>query len=264
MNIISFSGGKDSTALVLWARENLIEFETVFCDTGWEHPITYAYIEYINTTILNGSLITVKSKKYEGFADLAIKKKRSPSSKARFCTEHLKLVPMRDYIYEKYSGGVEIFLGIRADESFSRSQMTERSFDDTMYGCWVNRPLLQWSADDEFDVHKKHGIEPNSLYKLGMKRVGCMPCIMSNHGEMRSIIRQFPEVIEKLANLENTLGRTFFPPNYIPDWACTRTDEATGKKIPTIADVVLYLAANPDQEVLFEQPSCMSFYNICE
>jgi len=38
-HVVCFSGGKDSTALVLWAKENLAEFTTVFCDTGWEHPI---------------------------------------------------------------------------------------------------------------------------------------------------------------------------------------------------------------------------------
>lgn len=263
-NIISFSGGKDSTALVLWARENLSEFETVFCDTGWEHPLTYAYIEYINTTVLDNKLITLKSSKYTGFEDLAIKKKRAPSTKARFCTEELKIKPMQNYIHEKYNGKVKIYLGIRADESFSRSTMQERNFDDTIYGCYVNRPLLRWTADDVFMYLEKFGVEPNPLYRMGMKRVGCMPCIMSNHGEMRSIIRQFPEIIEKLVVLENTLGRTFFPPRYIPDWVCTRTDEATGKRIPTIADVVRYLADNPDQEVLFEQPSCLSYYNICE
>lgn len=52
--IISFSGGKDSTALILWAKENLEVFETVFCDTNWEHPITYKYIEYINKALLGG------------------------------------------------------------------------------------------------------------------------------------------------------------------------------------------------------------------
>lgn len=41
-HVVCFSGGKDSTALVLWAKENLAEFITVFCDTGWEHKITYA------------------------------------------------------------------------------------------------------------------------------------------------------------------------------------------------------------------------------
>jgi 3'-phosphoadenosine 5'-phosphosulfate sulfotransferase (PAPS reductase)/FAD synthetase len=55
-HIVCFSGGKDSTALVLWAKENLLEFTTVFCDTGWEHPITYAYVEEINQTLLGGEV----------------------------------------------------------------------------------------------------------------------------------------------------------------------------------------------------------------
>ena len=42
-HVICFSGGADSTALCLWARENLPEFDTVFCDTGWEYPMTYDY-----------------------------------------------------------------------------------------------------------------------------------------------------------------------------------------------------------------------------
>lgn len=42
--IVSFSGGKDSLASLLWVRNNLTkDFITVFCDTGWEHPLTYKY-----------------------------------------------------------------------------------------------------------------------------------------------------------------------------------------------------------------------------
>ncbi len=78
-HIVCFSGGKDSTALVLWAKENLPEFTTVFCDTGWEHPITYAYIQEINDSLLKGRLITLTSKKYpKGFVQLAELKGRVP------------------------------------------------------------------------------------------------------------------------------------------------------------------------------------------
>ncbi len=97
-NIIAFFGGKDSTALILWAKENLDSFQTIFCDTGWEDQITYDYIKYINKTLLNGKLIVLKSEKYDGFEDLAIKKKRVPSTMARFCTQELKLFPTQKYI----------------------------------------------------------------------------------------------------------------------------------------------------------------------
>ena len=60
-HIVCFSGGKDSTALILWARANLTAFVTVFCDTGWEHPLTYAYIDRIDTDLLGGRLIRLKS-----------------------------------------------------------------------------------------------------------------------------------------------------------------------------------------------------------
>jgi tRNA(Ile)-lysidine synthase TilS/MesJ len=47
IRIVQFSGGKDSTALVLWAREQWgDDFTPVFCDTGWEHALTYEYVEH--------------------------------------------------------------------------------------------------------------------------------------------------------------------------------------------------------------------------
>ena len=50
--IVSFSGGKDSLASLLWVRNNLTkDFITVFCDTGWEHPLTYKYIEEVQEPV---------------------------------------------------------------------------------------------------------------------------------------------------------------------------------------------------------------------
>lgn len=262
--IISFSGGKDSTALILWAKENLKEFITVFCDTYWEHPITYAYIKYINETLLENKLIVIGSDKYGSFEELCFKKKRVPSSMARFCTEELKLKVMKKYI-QGFLPNVEIYVGVRADESFSRRNLPERAYAD-FYDCDMVRPLIKWSAEDCFAIIKKYDIEPNPLYKMGMKRVGCMPCIMTGLPEMRQIIKQFPEVIDKIKFIENKIGRSFFPPNYIPHRFTTGRDTKSGKSFPWVSDVVKYLSGNPNQEEIFEGggESCMSYYSICE
>lgn len=114
--IVSFSGGKDSQACLIWAKEKFKNLEAVFCDTKWEHHFTYRHIDDI-TEEMNVKLITLTSEKYDGFIGLAKTKKRFPSTKARFCTEELKSKPMIDYVL-KQTDDVLIIQGIRKDESF--------------------------------------------------------------------------------------------------------------------------------------------------
>ena len=265
MKIISYSGGKDSTALLLWAIENGMEFTAVYCDTGWESPVTYEYISMINERLLGGKLVTVKNRKYDGFYDLSIKKKRVASTMARFCTEELKLKPMREFIQEQ-GKFVFLYLGIRAEESPARARLVRNVYDNDFYKCTIKRPLLKWSIQEVIDIHKRHEIPFNPMYTKGYRRVGCFPCVMARHDEIRNIIRQHPERVEVIRQLERDLGRSFFPPDYIPEKYCTGRDPKSGKKFPWVDDVVKYLH-DPNQSGLFEEPevdSCFSYYKICE
>ena len=128
--------------------------------------------------------------------------------------------------------------------------------------------MFDWTAEDVFAMHDKHGIEPNPLYKLGAGRVGCFPCVMVNHGEMRRLSKTLPEVWERAATLERAATRTFFPPDYIPARFCRTKDEATGVPIPTIDDVKRYLREADEHQIrLFDRchpGGCMSVYNLCE
>ncbi len=66
--LVTFSGGKDSLAALLWTREHITRnFTTVFCDTGWEHPLTYDYI-HRTADRLHLDLVTLRSKKYDGIS----------------------------------------------------------------------------------------------------------------------------------------------------------------------------------------------------
>ena len=46
-DIVAFSGGKDSVATLLLARERGMDVTVAFADTDNEHPILYEYLEYI-------------------------------------------------------------------------------------------------------------------------------------------------------------------------------------------------------------------------
>lgn len=289
--IVTFSGGKDSLAALLWTREHITKnFTTVFCDTGWEHPLTYEYIHRIADK-LHLDLVTLKSKKYAGMVDLARQKHRCPSARARYCTEELKTKPMTDYILDVVQDNTLIIQGIRAAESPARAKMSKQctyfkyyfepyGFDKngkpkkhTYRGKDVRafrvqfaddllRPVFDWSAQQVIDYILAAGLEPNPLYKMGYKRVGCWPCVMCSQRDILNIAIQSPERIEQIANLEKELQSSFFGPNKIPTRAIT-----SGNKYSSIRDVVRYVQWQNATGSLFDDDtatSCMSYYGLCE
>jgi len=282
--LIFYSGGKDSQAALIWAVNKYgVEIcEAVFCDTGWENPVTYEHIK-TTTNQLGVKLVTVKSAKYDGMVDLAKKKNRFPSTKARFCTEELKSKPAIDYVLS-HSENLITIEGIRAKESFSRSKLNKECtyfkyyFEPTANGKthqyrkkdvyeWCKtynadkiRPLFTWSADEVIDFIKENGQTPNPLYYQGFTRVGCFPCIMSKHSELRLIYENHPEQWQNLKDIEKQTGNTFFGPSKIPKWAMKN------KSFATLEDIEKYLSDKNATLDMFEgeQPSCMSAYNLCE
>lgn len=289
--IVTFSGGKDSLAALLWVREHITtNFTTVFCDTGWEHPLTYEYINRIADR-LNLDLVTLKSPKYDGMVGLAKQKKRWPSTRARFCTQELKTKPRIDYVLDNVQDNILMIQGIRAAESPNRAAMSKQctyfkyyfepyGYDKAgkpkmhtyrghdvrvfrkQYADDLLRPVFDWSAQQVIDYILSAGLEPNPLYTMGYKRVGCWPCVMASQRDILNISRQSPDRIEQIATLEHDLKSSFFGPDKIPAHAIT-----SGEKYPTINDVVQYVKWQNATGSLFDDDtatSCMSFYGLCE
>lgn len=294
-----FSGGKDSLAVLVWAKNNLPEFDVCFCDTGWENVKTYQHIADIERW-LGQPIIILHSAKYEGFEDLSKKRKRVASTRARFCTEELKVKPSIDYVL-RIEDDACIYQGVRAEESEARRHLSPQDeyfkfyhqpygYDkkakpkyhtyrkkevlarDDKYTTDVIRPVLKWSAQEVFDYVFSAGLKVNPLYYEGFSRVGCFPCVMCSHREIKLIAENYPEVVEKIRAIEASVnGRSFFPPKYIPDAHCSRfvvsKDGAKRLSYPSIDDVITYVTDDANQGLLFDKPigeGCISVYSICE
>jgi 3'-phosphoadenosine 5'-phosphosulfate sulfotransferase (PAPS reductase)/FAD synthetase len=225
---LGVSGGKDSTALLLWAihesglpREDL---RVTFCDTGNEDPMTYAHITFLDQIAreagIPGGVETLMPALT--FFALALKKKRFPSRKAQFCTIELKIAPTKRWLAVRWAEGHEVVIinGKRRGESHQRrksmANKPDRAFSD-YWGCEEWAPLSDWTLAQVLAIHERHGVPLNPLYALGAKRVGCWPCINCGKLEIRLVAKHRPEKIDEIERWEGKVreGKTspFFPPN---------------------------------------------------
>ena len=229
--IVSASGGKDSTATLITAiqkygKDNVIG---VFCDTGWEHPETYKYIEYLKDKT-GVEIITIKNEKFNGIPDLIRHKKIFPSSIRRFCSIYMKVMPMINFLMkfclDSPDTQIENWIGIRANESLKRQErygnLTPN--DTFIYGdiydltkkqakilnnIKLRYPVVNLSANDIYKIIVNAGLDINPLYYKGQDRVGCYPCIMSGIKAYKTVWQDKTgkERILFLKDLENEINK---------------------------------------------------------
>ena len=140
------------------------------------------------------------------FLDLCMWKGRFPSRKAQFCTEELKRNPAVGFQMALIEAGhtVVSWQGIRRDESQARRNALK--FEVVGGGLYIYRPIVEWTALQVFEYCASKGIKPNPLYLQGMGRVGCMPCINAQKGELRQIADRFPEHVARIAGWETLVS----------------------------------------------------------
>lgn len=106
----------------------------------------------------------------------------------------------------------------------------------------------------------ENGIQPNPLYRMGYKRVGCFPCVMASQQDIYNISVQEPERISYIAGLEQQFNSSFFGPDKI-------SSKYYKGEYPLISDVVRYVQSKRAGGSLFDDDvatSCMSYYGLCE
>lgn len=283
-HIVGFSGGIDSQAVYRWLRNRYKPADVIAINSQagrWEHPLTATFIsEFV---VLVAPVIEVvplvkdiwitdewaeKERGMDGDVELTMEllvsiKNRPPSRKAKFCTEILKLRPQKRWISEHFGPAGEYagesytrYAGVRRDESMGRSNSPIEQWD-SFFDCELIYPLADWTKKMCFDYVLAHGEPVNPLYALGCDRVGCMPCIEAGKNELANMAERFPEMIQRVADLERRTGKTFLT-SKVPGMASADIHE-------TLRWAKTARGGRQDQfPIMHEREACESKYGLCE
>lgn len=210
-NIVSFSGGKDSTAMLLLMIEKNIKIdEIIFLDTGMEFPAMYQHIKQVERFI-DRSITILRAEKSFEYMMLEYEKQRGknkgqkgyswPDFRNRWCTSYLKKQVIKKYL-KKYKGyEIVEFHGIAVDEVKRLEKNNEKN---------VRYPLAEWNITEKeaLEYCYNMGFNWDGLYN-NFDRVSCWCCPLKNLKELKTLYLKYPVLWDKLKEWEQKTYRKF-------------------------------------------------------
>lgn len=213
---VSFSGGKDSTALLHQVRRIYPHVPAVFVDTGLEYPEIRDFVKTIDNVIwlkpkmpftqviekygypVVSKETAQKIKEVRETKSEKLKSKRMNgdekgngkiSEKWQFlinapfkisdrCCHIMKKQPVKKY--EKETGRSAIVGTMAADSRLRESSYLQHGCN-SFEGRAMSTPMAFWLERDVWDYIKKYGIEYSKIYDMGYSRTGCMFCMFGLH-----------------------------------------------------------------------------------
>ncbi len=207
-NVVSLSGGKDSTAMLLMMLEKNMPVDLIiFCDTGKEFSAVLSHIDKLEKYI-DMPVIRLKSEKsYEYYLyQHKVKSKYKndigygwvfSNGINRWCTSRLKTDLINNYLKHFYSDyNVLQYVGIAADE--------EKRIKDKIYPLYdfgiTEKEALKYCYDKGFDWE--------GLYEI-FDRVSCWCCPLQSLDNLRKLRKYFPELWEELKIMDHKTWNCF-------------------------------------------------------
>jgi len=209
LHVVSLSGGKDSTAMLLrMVEEGWPIDQILFCDTGLEFPEMYDHIRKLEAYIGKPITRLKASKTFEYYMLEHTPKRKNPAligniglswpgPRKRWCTALLK-TRVIDIHLAKLNKEYEViqYIGIAADEP---KRIREKRY-----------PLVEWGMTeaDCLAYCKERGFDWDGLYDI-FTRVSCWCCPLQSYDELRRLRKHFPDLWRKLQEWDERTWRTY-------------------------------------------------------
>jgi len=196
--VVAFSGGKDSTAMLLRLLELGEQIDDIiFADTGFEFPELYTYIKRIEDHIKRKITVVQPNKDFWLFASGEVTRGSNKGEirglplRAYPCwwTRESKVVPL-----SKLQKDADIvYIGIAKDEEKRVSKEKDHKY---------RYPLVEWgwSEQDCINYLNEKGLF-NPLY-ANFNRLGCYWCPKQSESSLYVLWKNYPDLWIKTKSME--------------------------------------------------------------
>lgn len=170
---VSFSGGKDSQAVVMLCIDAKLHPTVMFADTGLEFPETVKFVkEYSKHHKLD---LHVAEASFESFLR-NMKTFGPPAEGYRWCCKTNKLSTIAILESEMYGKGSVQFIGQRRYESRNRMRNGRVSSNPWIANQITASPIQEWNAIHVWLYIMLRKEKYNPKYREGLPRIGCILC----------------------------------------------------------------------------------------
>lgn len=209
-HIVQFSGGKDSTCMLLMMLERDMPIDDIiFCDTTMEFPGMYDHIAKVEGYI--GRKVTRLRSPHDFIYYFAQYRKTRGKNKGecgygwprmwtRWCTRLFKIDLTDKYL--RNIGEYVLYIGIARDEPKRHKKRRDN----------VIHPLYDWGITESMALKYcyDHGFDWGGLYER-FRRVSCWCCPLQGIGELRNLRKYYPELWKKLKEMDDMREYKFSP-----------------------------------------------------
>ena len=200
-HLLGLSGGKDSSALAVYMRDEVPEMEYFFTDTGKELPETYEYLNRLETFLgkpivrLNMDPDPNTNRDFDHW--LTLYGGLLPSSQVRWCTINLKIKPFEEYVGDDKAYN---YIAIRSDEDrVGYKPLKTPSLRNIEPKYPVQR--RRHHEEDVYRILEESGLGLPDYYKW-RTRSGCYFCFFQRKSEWVGLLEQHPDLFELAKSYE--------------------------------------------------------------
>lgn len=256
--VVSFSGGKDSTATADLAVRALSNpyLVHIFGDTTLEFPTTIEYARRFRESHPLAIFKTARNNEQD-FYEVA-EEIGPPARVMRWCCSMFKTGPITRAFNGLYGNqSILTFQGVRKAESVSRSKYNriENSAESVkIQKQRVALPIFFWNDIDVWLYILSEDLDFNEAYRLGYERVGCW-CCPNNNPRAEFLSRVYmPEAAERWNNFLVSFAKRIGKPDaetYVSDGKWKARQGGNGVAAASSVNVDSNRCATEDRAMVF-------------